>query len=65
MKVLTTEQVSAREERGKTIASLSGQIKVFEDSTYRVKSQSGKGVYEVLKQVSVGCVAVQITCIVT
>ena len=47
--VLTTAQQTTREERGKTIASLSGQIKIFEDSTYEVKSQAGNGKYEVLK----------------
>jgi len=49
MRALTTEQINAREERGKTIASLSGQVKILEDSTYKVKSQAGKGTYEILK----------------
>ncbi len=49
MYMLTPQQLSAREERGRAIASLSGQVKIFEDSAYKVKSQSGNGTYEVLK----------------
>ena len=49
MRALTTEQLAARQDRGKAISSLSGQIKILEDSSYKVKSQAGKGVYEVLK----------------
>jgi transposase-like protein len=47
--MITTEQLNAREERGRTIASLRGQVTVLEDCVYRVKSQAGNGVYEVLK----------------
>ena len=47
--MITTEQLTAREERGRTIASLCGQVKIIEDSVFKVKSQAGKGVYEVLK----------------
>jgi len=47
--MLTTEQLTAREERGKVIASLSGQVEIFEDTVFQVKSQSGNGKYEVLK----------------
>ena len=39
--------VDAREQRGITIAHLSGQVKSVEDSFYLVKSQSGNGKYEV------------------
>ncbi len=47
--MITPAQLKAREERGRTIASLSGQVAVFENESYRVKSQSGNGTYEVLK----------------
>jgi len=47
--MLTTAQLSAREERGKAIAFISGQVKRFENDVYEVKSQSGNGKYEVLK----------------
>jgi transposase len=42
-------QVSAmsREERGKAIANNSGHVKQVNDHSFKVKSQSGKGVYEV------------------
>ena len=39
--------VDEREERGRTIAETSGQIKREDDHTYVVKSQSGHGVYTV------------------
>jgi len=47
--MITMAQIKAREERGKTIASLSGHVKIFEDTVFEVKSQSGNGKYEVLK----------------
>jgi putative transposase len=47
--MITTEQLKAREERGKEIAVLGGQVEVYEESAYEVKSQSGNGKYEVLK----------------
>ena len=47
--MLTASQLTAREERGKAIASISGQVKIFEDNAFEVKSQSGNGKYEVLK----------------
>ena len=47
--MITTAQLKAREERGKAIASVSGQVKFFEDTAFEVKSQSGNGAYEVLK----------------
>lgn len=38
---------TTREERGKEIAEKSGQIQKVDDNSYKVKSQSGKGFYEV------------------
>jgi len=49
IKMLTTKQLKAREERGKAIAVMSDQVKVFEETVFEVKSQSGNGKYEVLK----------------
>ena len=39
--------IDMREERGKTIANNSGHVKQINDHSFKVKSQSGKGVYEV------------------
>jgi putative transposase len=47
--LITTAQLKAREERGKAIAHLSGQVRIIEDTVYKVKSQAGKGIYEVLR----------------
>lgn len=47
--MITTAQLKAREERGRAIASLSGQVAVFENESFKVTSQSGNGTYEVLK----------------
>ncbi len=47
--MITTAQLKAREERGKEIAHLRGQVAIFEESVFEVKSQSGNGKYEVLK----------------
>jgi hypothetical protein len=38
-----------REQRGQQIANTKGQIKRVNEDTYKVKSQSGNGDYEVLK----------------
>ena len=38
---------NARELRGKAIANQGDQIKKVNDHSFKVKSQSGKGVYEV------------------
>jgi len=47
--MITEAQLKAREERGKEIAHISGQVAIFEDTIFEVKSQSGNGKYEVLK----------------
>jgi len=40
-------EINAREMKGETIAHLNGQIKRVQESRYLVKSQSGRGKYEV------------------
>jgi hypothetical protein len=47
--MLTTAQLKAREKRGKAIAVMKGQVQIFEETAFKVKSQSGNGTYEVLK----------------
>ena len=49
MTELTQQQISARQERGKTIADAKSQIVIFEENFYTVKSQSGNGEYAVCK----------------
>jgi len=46
---MATKLTTTREERGKAIAQLKGQIKRIDANTYTVLSQSGHGKYEVLK----------------
>jgi transposase-like protein len=41
--------VSGREQRGYTISNIKGNVKRLSDEAYKVKSQSGNGVYEVLR----------------
>ena len=45
--IMTT--ITTREERGQTIAKLSGQVKRIDNATYTVKSQSNKGEYTIRK----------------
>jgi transposase-like protein len=45
---MATRLTTTRQERGKEIAKLEGQIKRIDANTYEVLSQSGNGVYEVL-----------------
>jgi putative transposase len=42
------QSLNAREERGRSIAQLQGQIKRNDATSYEVKSQSGKGVYSIV-----------------
>jgi putative transposase len=46
---MATKLTTTREERGKAIVQLKGQIKRIDANTYTVLSQSGHGKYEVLK----------------
>jgi putative transposase len=46
---MSKQLTTTRQERGQQIAKLQGQIKRVDENTYMVKSQSGNGVYEVLK----------------
>jgi putative transposase len=41
--------IEAREERGRAIAELEGQITRIDENTYKVKSQSGNGEYTVIQ----------------
>ena len=52
---MSNQLTTTRQERGKKIAHLSGQVAIFEDAVFEVKSQSGNGKYEVLKS-SIGWV---------
>ncbi len=45
---MSNQLTTIREERGKAIAKLEGQIKRIDENTYEVLSQSGNGKYEVL-----------------
>jgi putative transposase len=45
---MSNQLATTRQERGEAIAKLDGQIKRIDENTYKVKSQSGNGVYEVL-----------------
>jgi transposase-like protein len=45
---MATQLTTTRQERGRAIAKLEDQIKRIDANTYKVKSQSGNGVYEVL-----------------
>jgi transposase-like protein len=49
MQQITKPLTTTREERGAVIAQLKGQIWRYSDELYRVKSQSGKGSYQVKK----------------
>jgi putative transposase len=46
---MSKQLTTTRQERGEAIAKLDNQIKRIDANTYMVKSQSGNGVYEVLK----------------
>ena len=42
------QSLSLREERGRSIARLEGQIRRIDDNSYEVKSQSGHGAYSIV-----------------
>jgi putative transposase len=42
------QSLNAREERGRSIAQLEGQIRRNDATSYEVKSQSGKGIYQII-----------------
>lgn len=44
---LPNSELTLREQRGKVIANNKGSVKQVNDHSFKVKSQSGKGVYEV------------------
>lgn len=46
---LPKQSFSTREERGKQIAQLEGQVSRLDDNTYKVKSQSGHGEYALIQ----------------
>jgi len=46
---MATQLTTTRQQRGEAIAQLEGQIKRIDANTYEVLSQSGNGIYEVLK----------------
>lgn len=48
MRVITLQILSPRQERGQAIANLDGQIRRLDAHSYKINSQSGNGVYDVL-----------------
>ncbi len=44
---LPKSELNLREQRGKAIANIKGSVKQVNDNSFKVKSQSGKGAYEV------------------